>query len=130
MARSNRTTSSSTTSGADHAAAPSSKKLASSRAAPNTLAPSPKVVSWIDRLVTRLTTEAPWIYRDANVRSDEPARAPSAPSGRAVNSRPALDTQTVPEEVRERFVRVGNDFHFPNGQMAFRDRGKKLVSQS
>jgi len=36
----------------------------------------------------------------------------------------------VPEDVRERFVRVGRYYYFPAGNVAFEDKGKKVVTRS
>lgn len=36
----------------------------------------------------------------------------------------------VPDQVAERFVRVGNRFYFPNGEQAFKDRGGRLTTPS
>lgn len=36
----------------------------------------------------------------------------------------------VPEEVRQRFVQVGNKYHFQDGTRAFTDHGKRLTSPS
>jgi hypothetical protein len=44
--------------------------------------------------------------------------------------RPQTDPWTVPEKVRDRFVQEGNRFYFPDGNEAFRDRGRKLTTAS
>jgi putative DNA primase/helicase len=36
----------------------------------------------------------------------------------------------VPEDVRERFVRMGRYYYFPGGNIAFEDKGKKVVTRS
>ncbi|WP_161828457.1 LPD7 domain-containing protein [Steroidobacter agaridevorans] len=36
----------------------------------------------------------------------------------------------MPETIRERFVQVGNKYHFPDGTRAFTDHGKRLTSPS
>jgi putative DNA primase/helicase len=41
-----------------------------------------------------------------------------------------LDTRSVPEDVRERFVRMGRYYYFPGGNVAFEDKGKKVVTRS
>jgi hypothetical protein len=130
-------------------AASSSKRA---RGAPpiNELRPSPAIVRWIDRAVQRITSDPPWTYQadsPAAPRADarrlpEPELdtegfAPRAvsqpqaaiPATSAPRSAP-LDTRTVPEDVRERFVRMGRYYYFPGGNVAFEDKGKKVVTRS
>lgn len=38
--------------------------------------------------------------------------------------------RVMPEAVRERFVQIGNKYHFPDGTRAFTDHGKRLTSPS
>jgi hypothetical protein len=94
--------------------------------ATNTLRPSPAVVSWIYRAVSRLATERQQPHDEAVQRA--PARA-SSPVGADKSATPAR-RDLVPEEVRARFVRVGRDFHFPSGARAFRDHGHKVVTHT
>ena len=130
-------------------AVPTSKRA---RGAPslNELRPSPAIVSWIDRAVQRITSDPPWTYQaDSPVPSRVDARrlpesdleqkafAPRAasqpqlarPTTAAPRSAP-LDTSSVPADVRERFVRMGRYYYFPGGNVAFEDRGKKVVTKS
>jgi len=51
---------------------------------------------------------------------------PSTPT----SGEPDTDPWTVPASVRQRFHQVGHRFHFPDGELAFRDHGRKLVSPS
>lgn len=128
--------------------APLSKR-ARSAGSMNELRPSPAIVSWIDRAVQRITSDPPWTYQ-----ADSPAasrvdarrlpeseleserfvpRAVSQPQAAspAISSRSApLDTRSMPEDVRERFLRVGRYYYFPGGNVAFEDRGKKVVTKS
>lgn len=48
----------------------------------------------------------------------------------AVRERKPEREPTVPEEVRRRFVQIKNDYFFPDGAKAFKDRGDKLTTQS
>lgn len=130
-------------------AAPPSKRA---RGAPptNELRPSPAIVSWIDRAVQRITSDPPWTYQADSPgasRADAPRlpelelepegfapRATSQPqAGSPAISAPRstpLDTRSVPEDVRERFVRMGRYYYFPGGNVAFEDKGKKVVARS
>jgi hypothetical protein len=58
----------------------------------------------------------------------DPRRAERASRGPA--ARPAADTTTIPEAVRERFLQVGEKWFFPSGDPAFRDQGRKLTTVS
>jgi hypothetical protein len=40
------------------------------------------------------------------------------------------DRHAVPEGIKERFVQVGNKYHFPDGTRAFTDHGNRLTSPS
>jgi len=42
----------------------------------------------------------------------------------------AASRELIPDEVRQRFVQVGNKYHFPDGTRAFTDQGKRLTSPS
>jgi hypothetical protein len=94
--------------------------------ATNTLRPSPAVVSWIHRAVSRLAAERQQPRDEVALRA--PARA-STPIGADKLATPAR-RDSVPEEVHARFVRVGRDFHFPSGARAFRDHGNKVVTHT
>ncbi|HEY0938463.1 MAG TPA: LPD7 domain-containing protein [Steroidobacter sp.] len=130
-------------------AAPSSKR-ARGAATINELRPSPALVSWIDRAVQRITSAPPWTYQ-----ADSPAasrmdaqrlpeseleqegfapraasQSQAASSGTSLPRTAPLDTRSVPEDVRERFVRMGRYYYFPGGNVAFEDKGKKVVTRS
>lgn len=49
--------------------------------------------------------------------SDEPSGAPKA------------DSRAIPERIQSRYIQVGNQFHFANGDLAFADRGRHLSTQ-
>ena len=42
----------------------------------------------------------------------------------------ARDPRVVPDEINQRFVRVGNKYHFQDGARAFTDHGNRLTSPS
>lgn len=84
----------------------------------------PALVSWMSRAVARLTADRQPPY-------DPPAKGtPAQANARADRSATLAPEGSVPEEVRARFVRVGRDFHFPSGARAFRDHGRKLVTET
>ena len=90
----------------------------------NSVRPSPALVSWMSRAVARLTA-------DRQPPDDLPAKGtPARASARADRSATPEPEGSLPGEVRARFVRVGRDFHFPSGARAFRDYGRKLVTQT
>lgn len=78
--------------------------------------------------------------RRAQSRAQPPAAAEKAPSAATssatgeASSRPPnradADPWTVPQSVRDRFVQEGNRFYFPDGEVAFRDRGRRLTTVS
>ncbi len=39
------------------------------------------------------------------------------------------DPRAVPEHISARYVKVGNEYHFPNGDLAFADRGVRLSTR-
>jgi Large polyvalent protein-associated domain 7 len=92
--------------------------------ATNTLRPSPAVVSWIFRAVSRLAAERQQPHDEAVQRRTARADSPASADKSAAPAR----RDSVPEEVHARFVRVGRDFHFPSGARAFRDHGHKVVT--
>lgn len=53
---------------------------------------------------------------------------PLTDARRAVQER-AMD-HAVPDEIKRRFVQVGNKYHFPDGARAFTDHGNRLTSPS
>lgn len=93
----------------------------------NTLRSSPALVSWIDRAVSRLTAETPWTYGD-EIPVAARASVPLTTDTRLARS--TAQPKAVPDDVRERFVRVGRDYYFPSGAQAFRDHGQKVVTRS
>lgn len=42
----------------------------------------------------------------------------------------ARDRHVVPDDIKQRFVQVGNKYHFPDGARAFTDHGNRLTSPS
>jgi hypothetical protein len=42
---------------------------------------------------------------------------------------PPSDSRAVPEHISARYVKVGNEYHFPNGDLAFADRGVRLSTR-
>jgi len=63
----------------------------------------------------------------ANADTSPPRSAPGPGSPTAST---ATSAGAVPERVRERFVQVGSQWHFPDGAVAFTDRGRRLVTPS
>ena len=41
----------------------------------------------------------------------------------------ASDPRAVPEHISARYIKVGNKYHFPNGDLAFADRGVRLSTR-
>ena len=39
------------------------------------------------------------------------------------------DPRAVPEHITARYIKVGNEYHFPNGDLAFADRGVRLSTR-
>lgn len=56
------------------------------------------------------------------------AARPSRP--RSGDQEAARDPHIVPDEIKQRFVQVGNKYHFPDGARAFTDHGSRLTSPS
>lgn len=125
-------------------------KRARGAAPMNGLRPSPAIVSWIDRAVQRITSDPPWTYQadspDAS-RVDarrlpefeldsegfvprESSQPQAGPQAISVPRSAPLDTRSVPEDVRERFVRMGRYYYFPGGNVAFEDKGRKVITRS
>jgi hypothetical protein len=50
--------------------------------------------------------------------------------GRAYSHEGRNSSRAVPEEIKQRFVQVGNKYHFPDGARAFTDHGNRLTSPS
>jgi hypothetical protein len=65
-------------------------------------------------------------------RTDADRESPpqAAPQESAAKGKKRSNQAQVPEEVRKRFVRVGNDYHFPDGTRAFTDSGSRLSTRS
>src|SRR5271154_4168866 len=42
---------------------------------------------------------------------------------------PVPDSRALPEHVSARYIKVGNKYHFPNGDLAFSDRGRGLSTR-
>jgi hypothetical protein len=62
------------------------------------------------------------------IRTAPPRDAKPAPpnSERAV---PESDSRAVPEHINARYIKVGNKYHFTNGDLAFKDRGRRLSTR-
>jgi hypothetical protein len=117
----------SSASGPPRKQARSRSRVATGRNASNTLRPSPALVSWIGRAVSKLTAEAPWTYSDE---VSVARRASAPPIETDARGRSASQEAAVPDDVRERFVRVGRDYYFSSGTKAFRDHGQKVVTNT
>ena len=67
-------------------------------------------------------------------RRDKAAQAAHAPREEAPGSESAKDTdpparpppRALPDSVKARYLKVGDDYHFVNGRLAFRDQGERL----
>lgn len=95
---------------------------AAQSAAENAIRPTPRPVRDVSQEAA--ASEA---RTDATARPK--ARTPSTPSdGNEPDKK--VDRHSVPEEVKRRFVRVGNKYHFPDGAQAFTDHGNRLTSAS
>jgi hypothetical protein len=66
--------------------------------------------------------------RRTRIRSTPPRDAkPTPPNGE--RSVPESDSRAVPDHISARYVKVGSKYHFTNGDLAFRDRGRRLSTQ-
>ena len=65
--------------------------------------------------------------RRVRIRSTPPPGAKPTPAN---GERPVPDTDSrvVPEHVSARYVKVGDKYHFANGDLAFKDRGRRLIT--
>jgi Large polyvalent protein-associated domain 7 len=63
-------------------------------------------------------------------RKDGDARSQAAGQRAATPSSKPTQADSVPEEIRKRFVQVKNKFYFPDGARAFTDRGNRLTTAS
>ena len=61
--------------------------------------------------------------------SSESTRA-TAPPVKSSNTTAKPDETAVPQEVRDRFTQLGRSYHFPDGALAFTDKGLKLLTPS
>ena len=66
--------------------------------------------------------------RRARIRTTTPQDAKSR-SSEEPTTVPESDSRAVPEHISARYVKVGNKYHFTNGDLAFRDRGRGLSTQ-
>jgi Large polyvalent protein-associated domain 7 len=57
-------------------------------------------------------------------REDAKPKHPEEPS-----TVPGSDPRAVPEHISARYVKVGSEYHFPNGDLAFADRGARLSTR-
>ena len=57
----------------------------------------------------------------SNAQSTEQSTAPGGQQP-TVN----LESSAVPDHINARYIKVGNKYHFPNGDLAFKDRGRGL----
>lgn len=117
-------------SSAENGGVPDAQKRRRSSAL-NSIKPSPALVSWLDKAKERITSEPPWRYQPdpASVPSSERSSRPN-PAGSREPAVPERPTRIVPDDVRDRFIRVGRDWYFPNGAKAFRDLGQKVTTQT
>lgn len=60
----------------------------------------------------------------------KPTQGSNAKIKPATDERPRDRTREIPEDVRQRFTQVGNEFFFPDGTRAFTDRGGRITSPS
>jgi hypothetical protein len=65
-----------------------------------------------------------------SLRRSRAAETPGQGRLSADREREQVDQRTVPDEVKQRFVQVGNKYHFPDGTRAFTDHGNRLTSPS
>lgn len=57
------------------------------------------------------------------------AATEDAKSKAASGERPESDPRAVPEHINTRYIKVGNKYHFTNGDPAFADRGRGLITR-
>ncbi len=66
--------------------------------------------------------------RRARIRSTpDPGAKPK--SSDAPESIPSPDSRAVPEHINARYIKVGSQYHFTNGDLAFKDRGGRLSTR-
>lgn len=56
-----------------------------------------------------------------------PSAKPNSPE--APESAPTTDSWAVPEHINARYIQVGSQYHFTNGDLAFKDRGSRLSTR-
>lgn len=57
------------------------------------------------------------------------AKGLSSQSNTSTPAPPEPERRGVPERVAQRYSQVGDDYHFPDGNVAFRDEGRRLSTQ-
>lgn len=62
--------------------------------------------------------------------AEDRARAAQPSRAHAAVQDAARDPYVVPDGIKQRFVQVGNKYHFPDGARAFTDHGSRLTSPS
>lgn len=72
----------------------------------------------------------PTSQRERAVLPLERETSAAASQSRGDDRAASANTYVVPEDVKRRFVQVGNKYHFPDGARAFTDHGKRLTSPS
>ena len=60
----------------------------------------------------------------SNAPSNEPDREALGRQGAAT-----ADSRAVPDYINARYIKVGNKYHFPNGDPAFKDRGRAVIDR-
>ena len=66
--------------------------------------------------------------RRARIRS-APGAGAKPNSSEAPESAPPIYSRAVPEHINTRYIQVGNQYHFTNGDLAFKDRGSRLSTR-
>lgn len=74
---------------------------------------------------------------DAAKKSTPPERGSAVPAGEAAPEHENLKASSasarawrIPDSVQERFIQIGNKFHFPDGTEAFTHHGNRLTTRS
>jgi hypothetical protein len=58
-----------------------------------------------------------------------PSGSPTAKTSDEPDTPPAQDSRAVPEHIHARYIKVGHQYHFTNGDFAFADRGRNLSTR-
>ena len=66
--------------------------------------------------------------RRARIRSQSTVESEPKPSTMRRGA-PDTDSRAVPEHINTRYIKVGNKYHFTNGDLAFADRGRGLSTR-